>query len=86
MIEVKLIDGGFFKQFGLFEAQSNFILVPRFEFEIKEVIDGFKRRPIFLGGHFDDLGQVLRCGLKSQHDKLGSLCLGQLNFHEIKGQ
>jgi hypothetical protein len=56
MIEVKLIDGGFFKQFGLFEAQGDFILLPVFEFEFKKVIDGFKRRPVFVGGQFDDLG------------------------------
>ena len=50
MIEVKLIDGGLFKQFGLFEAQGDFILVPVFEFEFKKVIDGFKGVPVFVCG------------------------------------
>ena len=66
MIEVKLVDGRFFKQVGLFKTQADAVLPALFQFDVKQVRDGFGTGPVLGTGVLEHLIQMLAHGIEPE--------------------
>ena len=62
MIEVELIDGELFGEFGLTKAQRDAVEASSFDLYFEQVVDGFKGRPVVFSSHLHDLGQLVGDG------------------------
>jgi hypothetical protein len=66
MIEVKLVDGRFFKQVGLLKTQADAVLPALFQFDVKQVRDGFGTGLVLGTGVLEHLIQMLAHGCEPE--------------------